>query len=66
MLKLKYWCKTEEEKEVLLNILNENEKKQQKEISEKYNPDNLFKNKSEQNIFCTQVFHKKILYINIG
>ncbi len=43
MLKLKYWCKTEEEKEVLLNILNENEKKQQKEISEKYNPDNLFK-----------------------
>lgn len=43
MLKLKYWCKTEEEKEILLNILNENEKKQQKEISEKYNPDNLFK-----------------------
>ena len=43
MLKLKYWSKTEEEKEILLNILNENEKKQQKEISEKYNPDNLFK-----------------------
>lgn len=27
MLKLKYWCKSEEEKENLLNLLNENEKK---------------------------------------
>lgn len=44
MLKLKYWCKSEEEKENLLNLLNENEKKLQNEISEKYNPNNLFKN----------------------
>ena len=28
MLKLKYWCKSEEEKEILLNLLNENNKKQ--------------------------------------
>lgn len=28
MLKLKYWCKSEEEKEILLNLLNENDKKQ--------------------------------------
>lgn len=43
MLKLKYWCKSEEEKDILLTLLNENEKKQQKDIQEKYNPNNLFK-----------------------
>lgn len=43
MLKLKYWCKSEEEKENLLKILDMNEKKQQEEINKKYNPDNLFK-----------------------
>ncbi len=30
MLKLKYWCKSEEEKEILLNLLNENDQKQNK------------------------------------
>lgn len=30
MLKLKYWCKSEEEKEILLNLLNENDKKHNK------------------------------------
>lgn len=43
MLKLKYWCKSEEEKEQLLNLLNDNEKKYQEEINSKYNPENLFK-----------------------
>lgn len=42
MLKLKYWCKSEEEKEELLNILSMNEKKEQKEFYKKYNPNNLF------------------------
>ncbi len=42
MLKLKYWCDSEEEKNNLLNLLNENEKKQIEEKNKKYNPNNLF------------------------
>lgn len=49
MLKLKYWCKSKFEKEEMLDILNENERKYQEELQQKYNNDNLFKNK-EQNI----------------
>ena len=45
MLKLKYWCKSEEEKENLLKLLDENEKKYQKEINEKYDVKNLFQKK---------------------
>ena len=32
MLKLNYWCTNEKEKEGLLNLLNENEKKYQEEL----------------------------------
>lgn len=53
MLKLDYWS-TEDEKQELLSILNQNEKEYQEELNEKYNPDNIFKNrqsiKQEQNI----------------
>lgn len=46
MLKLNYWCSNEAEKQELLDLLNENEKTYQKELHEKYNPDNLFKNRN--------------------
>lgn len=53
MLKLDYWCETEEEKEELLNMLNENERAYQEELSKKYSVESLFKNrdqtKSEEN-----------------
>lgn len=53
MLKLDYWS-TEDEKQELLSILHQNEKEYQAELNEKYNPDNIFKNrqsiKQEQNI----------------
>ena len=45
---LNYWCKTEAEKNELKHIFDENECKYQKELREKYNPDNLFKNKENQ------------------
>lgn len=45
LLHLNYWCEDENEKERLNEIFNENEKKYQDELREKYNPDNLFKNK---------------------
>lgn len=44
MLKLDYWS-TEDEKQELLSILNQNENEYQAEINEKYNPDNIFKNR---------------------
>ena len=48
ILNLNYWCENEEEKQEFLNELAQNEK-EKKELEEKYNPDNLFKNK-QQNI----------------
>jgi len=42
---LNYWCQNEEQKQNYLNKLSENERKYQEEIQEKYNPDNLFKNR---------------------
>lgn len=40
----KFWCDEEKKKEID-NILKNNEIKYQKELREKYNPDNIFKNK---------------------
>ena len=46
--KLNYWCNEEEKKE-LLEILNRNEQKFQKEAKEKYDIDKLFKtNKTKE------------------
>ena len=45
LIHLNYWCEDENEKERLNVIFDENEKKYQEELREKYNPDNLFKNK---------------------
>lgn len=45
MLELKYLA-TETEKELLKQALDENDKKYQTELREKYNPDKLFKNKA--------------------
>ena len=53
MLKLNYWC-TNEEKEELLDLLNENEKKYQEELLEKYNPDNLFKKREETKVVLSE------------
>jgi len=47
MLQLKYLA-TEEEKELLKDALDKNDIKYQTEMKEKYNPDNLFKNKNNQ------------------
>ncbi len=48
LLKLNYWCNEEEKKE-LLEMLNRNEQKFQKEAKEKYDIDKLFKtNKTKE------------------
>ena len=46
---LNYWCNSNEEKEQLKQLFKSNEEKHQAEIREKYNPDNLFKNKEKDN-----------------
>lgn len=45
VLTYNYWSE-EKEKSNIIEQLNENEKKYQKELHEKYNIDNLFKNKN--------------------
>lgn len=45
MLNLNYWCETLENKNELIKLYAQNDKIKEEEIREKYNPDNLFKNK---------------------
>lgn len=45
LLYLNYWCESEDEKNELNKIFQENEEIYIKELNEKYNIDNLFKNK---------------------
>ncbi len=49
ILNLNYWCDSEDEKQEFLNELAKNEK-EKKDLEEKYNPDDLFKNKKYDNI----------------
>lgn len=44
MIKLNYWCENETEKKEFLNKIDENDKKRQEDLREKYNPDNIFRN----------------------
>lgn len=48
MICYNYWCATENQKEEYLKKLSRNEQKYQQILYEKYNPDNLFKNKVSQ------------------
>lgn len=48
ILYLQYWCKDENEKQKLISKLNENERKYQEELREKYNPDDIFKKKTHK------------------
>lgn len=46
MLNLNYWCESQEHKEELLKIYSNNEKIKEAKIREQYNPDNIFKNRT--------------------
>ena len=47
MLNLNYWCKNETEKQAMLQMYADNDKKIEAEKRKKYNTDNLFKKKEE-------------------
>ena len=51
LLMIQYWYKDESKKQKLLEVLDENERKYQEELREKYNLDNIFKNKNQNNTF---------------
>ena len=51
MICLNYWCQTKEEKQKVLEKLNQNERKYQEGLRRRYNPDSIFKKKDiEDNI----------------
>ena len=52
---LNYWCTSNDEKTKLKTLLNKNEEKYQAEIREKYNPDNIFKNRRIDTAANTEV-----------
>lgn len=59
MLYRNYWCNEEERKE-LDSILAENDRKYEMELREKYNPDNIFKRK-DQNEEIKEVEETKLI-----
>ena len=48
MLNINYWCENNEEKEELIRAYSSNDKKRNEELREKYNSDNIFKNKERE------------------
>lgn len=55
LLHLNYWCENEEEKKQLRQMFKSNEDRYQRELREKYNPDNLFKNNIQESIIKNEV-----------
>ena len=47
LLNLNYWCENQEEKQEFIKAYSENDRKREKEIREKYNPDNIFKKNND-------------------
>lgn len=49
LLHLNYWCENVNEKNELIQIFKNNEDRYQEELREKYNPDNIFKKRNQEN-----------------
>ena len=54
MICYNYWCVTEQQKELYLKRLSQNEQQYKEILHEKYNPDNLFKNRKQEFVEETQ------------
>jgi len=63
ILDINYWCETEEEKQFVLNKLKENDRIKEEELREKYNPDNIFKNKNNTQEIVAMVEYKEPNFI---
>lgn len=62
VLNYRYWCKDENRKKELIKIYEENEKKYQAELREKYNPDDIFKRSIPETI-TEEKTHENLLMI---
>lgn len=65
LLHLNYWCNSEEEKNELRKILNNNETNLQEELRAKYNPENIFKKNQthlENNVALIEVKKEKKIH----
>ena len=60
---LNYWCENEDEKNELRQLFKENEDKYQAELREKYNPDNLFKNRTSDTIQEIETINENVAMI---
>lgn len=60
---LNYWCDSQEEKQELKDLFNENEIKYQEELKEKYSPDNLFKKYKEEVAKDTQTTTNEVAIV---
>lgn len=49
ILNINYWCDSEEEKQMFIDEMAKNEE-EKRELEEKYNPDNLFKNRKNNEL----------------
>ena len=47
ILNMNYWCDTDEEKREIIESWAKNEEREEAELREKYNPDNIFKKKEK-------------------
>ena len=68
LLHYNYWCDTEEDRQKLKTILENNEEKRQREMKEKYSNDKIFNNrniKKEENIDQIEVKNEVLLDSNI-
>ena len=63
MLNLNYWCKSDEEKQELLKHYSENEKRYQEELREKYNPDNIFKKRNQENEIEENIIQNEVALV---
>lgn len=54
ILNINYWCENEEEKQFFLNELAKSED-EKKKLEEKYNPNNLFKNKNNNDVSTDKI-----------
>lgn len=61
-LNLQYWCK-EDKKQELIEIYSNNEKKYQEDLKEKYNPDNIFKKRTQESVIEEKNIEKEFALV---
>lgn len=64
VLNYNYWCEGEDKKEKLIEKYRNNEKVRQEKLREQYNPDNIFKNKTESINDNAKIENKQLIVYN--